>query len=56
MAERTGRCRQPVVAAAGHAEDHEQMMLALGLRSKRIARTKIRVRTAMAAQNREQGR
>ena len=40
-----------------HAEDHEQTMLALGLSSKReIARTRIRVRTAMAAQTREQGR
>jgi len=40
-----------------HAEDHEQTMLALGLRSKReITRTRIRVRTAMAAQTREQGR
>ena len=40
-----------------HAEDHEQMMLALGLSSKReITRTRIRVRTAMAAQTREQGR
>src|SRR6201984_2019582 len=40
-----------------HAEDHEQMMLALGLQSKReIARTRIRVRTAMATQTREQGR
>jgi site-specific DNA recombinase len=39
------------------AEDHEQMMLALGWQSKReIIRTKIRVRTAMAAQTREQGR
>ena len=39
------------------AEDHEQTMLALGLQSKReITRTKIRVRTAMAAQTREQGR
>ena len=39
------------------AEDHEQTMLALGLQSKReIARTKIRVRTAMATQTREQGR
>ena len=38
-------------------EDHEQMMLALGLSSKReITRTRIRVRTAMAAQTREQGR
>jgi hypothetical protein len=33
------------------------MMLALGLSSKReITRTRIRVRTAMAAQTREQGR
>ena len=40
-----------------HAEDHEQTMLALGLSSKReITRTRIRVRTAMAAQTREQGR
>ena len=40
-----------------HAEDHEQTMLALGLSSKReIVRTRIRVRTAMAAQTREQGR
>src|SRR5437879_5987997 len=40
-----------------HAEDHEQTMLALGLSSKReIARTRIRVRTAMATQIREQGR
>jgi site-specific DNA recombinase len=39
------------------AEDHEQTMLALGLSSKReIARTRIRVRTAMATQTREQGR
>ncbi|MGH3260202.1 MAG: recombinase family protein [Streptosporangiaceae bacterium] len=39
------------------AEDHEQTMLALGLQSKReIIRTRIRVRTAMAAQTREQGR
>jgi hypothetical protein len=39
------------------AEGHEQMMLVLGRRSKReIIRTKIRVRTAMAAQTREQGR
>ncbi len=38
-------------------EDHEQLMLALGLASKReIARTRIRVRTAMATQTREQGR
>jgi hypothetical protein len=34
-----------------HAEDHEETMLALGLSSKReIARTRVRVRTAMAAQ------
>ena len=40
-----------------HAEDHEQTMLALGFQSKReITRTKIRVRSAMAAQTREQGR
>jgi DNA invertase Pin-like site-specific DNA recombinase len=40
-----------------HAEDHEQTMLALGLSSKQeIARTRIRVRTAMATQTREQGR
>jgi site-specific DNA recombinase len=40
-----------------YAEDHEQTMLALGLSSKReITRTRIRVRTAMAAQTREQGR
>jgi site-specific DNA recombinase len=40
-----------------HAEDHEQTMLALGLSSKReITRTRIRVRTAMAAQTRDQGR
>jgi site-specific DNA recombinase len=40
-----------------HAEDHEQAMLALGLQAKReITRTRIRVRTAMAAQTREQGR
>ncbi len=40
-----------------HAEDHEQTMLALGLQSKQeITRTRIRVRTAMAAQTREQGR
>ena len=40
-----------------HAEDHEQTMLALGLQSSReIARTRIRVRTAMATQTREQGR
>jgi site-specific DNA recombinase len=41
----------------GNGEDHEQLMLALGLQSKReITRTRIRVRTAMAAQTREQGR
>jgi site-specific DNA recombinase len=40
-----------------HAEDHEETMLALGLSSKReITRTRIRVRAAMAAQTREQGR
>ena len=40
-----------------HAEDHEETMLALGLSSKReITRTRVRVRTAMAAQTREQGR
>jgi site-specific DNA recombinase len=40
-----------------HAEDHEETMLALGYQSKReITRTRIRVRTAMAAQTREQGR
>jgi site-specific DNA recombinase len=39
------------------AEDHEQTMLALGFQSSReIARTRIRVRTAMATQTREQGR
>jgi site-specific DNA recombinase len=39
-----------------HAEDHEQTMLALGFQSKReITRTRIRVRTAMAVQTREQG-
>ncbi|MGA2828942.1 MAG: hypothetical protein ABSF03_22840, partial [Streptosporangiaceae bacterium] len=39
------------------AEDHEQTMMALGLQSKReITRTRIRVRAAMAAQTREQGR
>jgi site-specific DNA recombinase len=41
----------------GRGEDHEQLMLALGLQSKReITRTRIRVRTAMATQTREQGR
>ncbi len=40
-----------------HAEGDEQMMLALGVQSKReITRTRIRVRTAMAAQARDQGR
>jgi hypothetical protein len=39
------------------AEDHEQLMLALGWQSKReITRTRIRVRTAMATQTRDQGR
>jgi len=39
-----------------HADDHEETMLALGLQSRReIARTRIRVRTAMACQTREQG-
>lgn len=39
------------------SESHEQAMTSLGLQSKReITRTKIRVRTAMAAQTREQGR
>ena len=41
----------------GGGEDHEQLMLALGLQSKReITRTRVRVRTAMATQTREQGR
>jgi site-specific DNA recombinase len=41
----------------GTGEDHELLMLALGLQSKReITRTRIRVRTAMATQTREQGR
>jgi hypothetical protein len=40
-----------------HAEDHERTMVALGLSSKReITRTRVRVRTAMAAQTLEQGR
>ena len=40
-----------------HDEDHEQTMLALGLSSKReITGTRVRVRTAMATQTREQGR
>ena len=38
-------------------EGHEEAMLALGIQSKReITRTRIRVRTAMAAQAREEGR
>jgi hypothetical protein len=40
-----------------HAEDHEETMLSLGLSSRRgIARTRVRVRAAMAAQTLEQGR
>ena len=40
-----------------HAEGHEQTMVAFALSSKReITRTRIRVRTAMAAQTLEQGR
>jgi site-specific DNA recombinase len=39
------------------ADDQEQLMLTLGWQSKReITRTKIRVRTAMATQTRDQGR
>ena len=39
------------------AEDHEQLMISLGVQSKReIARTRMRVMTAMAAQVRVQGR
>jgi hypothetical protein len=39
------------------AEGHEQLMVALGIQSKReITRARIRVRTAMAVQVREQGR
>jgi site-specific DNA recombinase len=39
------------------AEQHEQLMLALGWQSKReITRTRARVLTALAAQTREQGR
>jgi site-specific DNA recombinase len=39
------------------SEDHEQLLLALGLQSKReITRTRIRLRAAMATQTREQGR
>src|SRR5690349_513559 len=41
----------------GDGEDHEQLMHALGLQSKReITRIRLRVRAAMAAQTREQGR
>ena len=40
-----------------HGEGQEEAMLALGVQSRReITRTRIRVRTAMAAQAREQGR
>ena len=40
-----------------HGEGDEQLMLALGVQSKReITRTRIRVRAAMAAQARDQGR
>jgi site-specific DNA recombinase len=40
-----------------HGEDHEETLVGLGLSSKReIVRTRIRVRTAMAAQTLEQGR
>ncbi|WP_198652932.1 recombinase family protein [Actinocorallia populi] len=40
-----------------HAEGHERLMVALGVQSKReIARTRMRVMTAMAAQVRAQGR
>ena len=40
-----------------HAEDHERTMVALGLSSKpEITRTRVRVRTAMAAQTLEQAR
>ena len=39
-----------------HAEDHAQTLLALGLSMWEIARTRIRVRTAMATQAGEQGR
>ncbi|MEV5754381.1 recombinase family protein [Actinoallomurus sp. NPDC052308] len=39
------------------ADGHEQLMIGLGIQSKReITRTRIRVRTAMATQAREQGR
>jgi site-specific DNA recombinase len=68
---RTRQLQQAVMLVAGHgviaaevggrvdwhAEDHEETMLALGLSSKReITRTRVRVRTARAAQTREQGR
>ena len=47
----------PETGGPAGGEDHEQLMLALGLASKReITRTRIRVRTAMATQTREQGR
>ena len=47
----------PEVGGRVDAGDHEQTMLALGYQSKReITRTRIRVRTAMATQTREQGR
>jgi hypothetical protein len=40
-----------------HSEHDEQAMTVLGLSSKReVTRTSIRVRTAIAAQTREQGR
>ena len=55
--------RRAAVAARGRrpgrlpGEGQEEAMLALGVQSKReITRTRIRVRTAMAAQAREQGR
>jgi hypothetical protein len=51
------RCRLSRVLVDFTDEDHEETMLALGYQSKReITRTRIRVRTAMAAQTREQGR
>jgi hypothetical protein len=47
----------PEAGGPAGGEDHEQLMLSLDLQSKReITRTRIRVRTAMAAQTREQGR
>jgi DNA invertase Pin-like site-specific DNA recombinase len=40
-----------------HADEHEQLMLALGWQSKReITRARLRVRTAMATEARDQGR